>query len=108
MFECPHCGEPLDDDADSCPYCGSDAETGWNPDTDYYAVELPEDDDESDSGRQGIDPDSLPPTLGVVSVLVSIVLFAAAAFAAYSWGSLLPLFFLLFCGLFYVLGTRRS
>jgi hypothetical protein len=42
MDECPHCGEPLAEDAESCPHCGSDFETGWKPDTDYYAVELPE------------------------------------------------------------------
>jgi zinc ribbon protein len=46
---CPHCGEPLDDDATFCPHCGSDEETGWKPDTDYYAVELPEEDDEADA-----------------------------------------------------------
>ena len=44
MDECPHCGEPLEEEAESCPHCGSDFETGWKPDTDYYAVELPEDD----------------------------------------------------------------
>ena len=44
MDECPHCGEPLEEEAESCPQCGSDFETGWKPDTDYYAVELPEDD----------------------------------------------------------------
>src|SRR5262245_39596419 len=43
MDECPHCGEPIQASAESCPHCGSDFETGWKPDTDYYAVELPED-----------------------------------------------------------------
>ena len=43
MDECPHCGEPLPEKAESCPHCGSDFETGWKPDTDYYAVELPDD-----------------------------------------------------------------
>jgi hypothetical protein len=44
VHDCPHCGEPLEEGADSCPRCGSDDETGWNPDSDYYGVELPEDD----------------------------------------------------------------
>jgi hypothetical protein len=44
MDECPHCGEPLEDSAESCPHCGSDFETGWKSDLDYYSVELPEDD----------------------------------------------------------------
>jgi hypothetical protein len=47
MFECPHCGEPLPDNARACPYCGSDDETGWNPDREYLSVELPERDDEA-------------------------------------------------------------
>ena len=44
MDYCPHCGEKLGANASSCPHCGSDAETGWNPEADYYSVELPEDD----------------------------------------------------------------
>jgi hypothetical protein len=44
MEECPHCEEPLDEGAVSCPHCGSDSETGWNPDSEYYSVELPEED----------------------------------------------------------------
>jgi hypothetical protein len=52
MDECPHCGEPLKEDAECCPYCGSDFETGWKPDVDYYSVELPEDD--SDTSRRGV------------------------------------------------------
>ena len=46
MDECPHCGEPIEEDATFCRHCGSDEETGWSPDVDYYSVELPEDDDE--------------------------------------------------------------
>ncbi len=42
--ECPFCGEPIDSEAQVCPHCGSDAETGWNPDSDYESVEIPEDD----------------------------------------------------------------
>ncbi len=42
MFDCPHCGEPLAEEATFCRHCGSDAETGWSPDTDYHAVEIPE------------------------------------------------------------------
>ena len=43
MFPCPHCGEPLADDAVACRECGSDADTGWSDDIDYQSVELPED-----------------------------------------------------------------
>ena len=46
MFNCPVCGEPVRDDAQACPSCGSDDETGWDPDADDLSVELPEDEDE--------------------------------------------------------------
>jgi hypothetical protein len=52
MDDCPHCGEPLDDDASSCPHCGSDFETGWNPDAEYYGVELPEEDEPAPPGAR--------------------------------------------------------
>lgn len=42
MYPCPHCGEPLADNAVCCRECGSDLETGWNPDVDYYSVEIPD------------------------------------------------------------------
>ncbi|HVR75672.1 MAG TPA: zinc ribbon domain-containing protein [Planctomycetota bacterium] len=43
MEECPHCGEPIEEYAESCAHCGSDFETGWKPDVDYFSVDLPED-----------------------------------------------------------------
>ncbi len=42
MNVCPHCGNELPSNASCCRACGSDAETGWNPDIDYHSVELPE------------------------------------------------------------------
>lgn len=60
MDECPHCGEPIDEGAESCLHCGSDFETGWKPETDYYAVDLPE--DELETGLQY-------PASGAVSAL---------------------------------------
>lgn len=41
---CPHCGSPLSPRAVACRECGSDIETGWSDEIDYYSVELPEDD----------------------------------------------------------------
>ncbi len=43
MIPCPHCGEAISEDARSCRHCGSDSDTGWNDDQDYYSVELPDD-----------------------------------------------------------------
>ena len=54
MFICPNCGEPVRDDARACPHCGSDDETGWNPDADYLSVDIP------DHG-----PETAPPRAGV-------------------------------------------
>ena len=39
---CPHCGHPLSPRAVACRECGSDIETGWSEEIDYYSVELPE------------------------------------------------------------------
>jgi hypothetical protein len=50
MFDCPNCGEPLRENASFCRHCGSDPETGWNPDVDYYSLELPGDDEDLDHG----------------------------------------------------------
>ena len=88
MSVCPHCGEPLDEDAAACPHCGSDDETGWKPDADYYSVELPDDDLEAPgySEPQGRPrtPGSHPPAypewrweraLGMLLVVAAAALF---------------------------------
>jgi hypothetical protein len=78
MDECPHCGEPLAGDAESCPHCGSDFETGWKPDTDYYSVELPED-------EPAFSQDHAPaaPGIGWESFLWSLVV--AASILVFFW-----------------------
>ena len=53
MFICPHCGEPIPDDAQVCPFCGSDDETGWNPDAEYLSVELPEEEEGNEGQPSG-------------------------------------------------------
>ena len=87
MEECPHCGEPLEDSAESCPHCGSDFETGWKSDLDYYSVELPEDDP--------MLPQEFPPReaeipwetlVNLALVLASLVAFIWIAIVAYKSG----------------------
>ena len=105
MDECPHCGEPIDEDAESCRYCGSDFETGWKPDQDYYAVELPEDDlevvpgysrDSAAAGWQNLLGASLVAVTGIVflgaaaytyrgAVTAFAMLLAACLFVFYGW-----------------------
>jgi hypothetical protein len=74
MEECPHCGEPIDEEATFCHHCGSDASTGWKADTDYDAVELPED-EESEEPRE-------PPRRGFKSRLRA---FLGPALVAVAW-----------------------
>lgn len=91
MDYCPHCGEKLAADATACPHCGSDAETGWNPEAEYYSVELPEDDTyevhEESPVRSRVEGD-LP---GVVLLgLAALFLFVAMTRSASSeWESLI-------------------
>lgn len=54
MFICPNCGEPVADEAKACPACGSDEETGWNPDADSLSVDLPEDGEANEEPRDGV------------------------------------------------------
>jgi hypothetical protein len=95
MFECPNCGEPLEDGAESCPHCGSDEETGWNPDVDYYAVELPEDEEEETPPRGGEQPGGR--LAGYILLALAGAAFLAAGWLAYGWGALLALAFLAAC-----------
>ncbi len=73
--ECPFCGEPIDVDADFCPHCGSDAETGWNPDADYESLELPEDDE----------PAAEPPQPGPEEVRAQLSRMFGPALVAGTW-----------------------
>ena len=77
MFVCPHCGEEIEDDnAKSCPYCGSDDETGWREDVDYYAVDIPDwsEDDERPRRAGGNKLASKKMFLCVVALLAGLVM----------------------------------
>ncbi len=66
MDYCPHCGEEISPDAECCPHCGSDAETGWNPESEYYSVDLPEEEDYTPRNAQR--------SSGIIPVVVAAVL----------------------------------
>jgi hypothetical protein len=82
MNECPHCGESLDREAQSCPYCGSDFETGWNPDADYLSVDLPDDDDFPAELEAGPPPKEVSPDnfVGALSIVLAGLLFLSVTF----------------------------
>lgn len=46
---CPYCGEDIESDASSCKFCGSDEATGWSESTYMDGIDLPDDDDYTES-----------------------------------------------------------
>ena len=97
MFYCPNCHRAVPNvDAQSCPHCGSDAETGWKPDAEYDSIELPEDDDydlESTVYRHaGVDRTRL--LAGPVLMLVVLVLLGVGGYQHYRLGVVLPAAFI--------------
>ncbi|MEM7232222.1 MAG: zinc ribbon domain-containing protein [Planctomycetota bacterium] len=107
-YECPNCGEPVDEDATVCPHCGSDEETGWNPDVEYYAVELPEDDDFDFSSAGYPAHGQSRPVAGIVLLCVALMALGWAGFTAYGWGVLILFLVLGACAAFFQAGTRRG
>ena len=74
MDTCPHCGEHLREDVQACPHCGSDFETGWNPDREYYSLELPEDEPYTPEDE----PTGSATTIAWQTVFCMVVLLASA------------------------------
>ncbi len=92
MFDCPNCGEPVEDDATFCPHCGSDAETGWKPDVDYYSLELPGEDETDEEPPAYPDETTLRVRnlLGPGALVLCFVLFVSVGYRRYELWMLLP------------------
>jgi len=77
--ECPSCGEYVPLGARACPGCGADERTGWNDDTRYDGLDLPEDafDDASDTLRHQATQNT---PRRPIFVLVAILLLALMLF----------------------------
>jgi len=101
MDECPHCGEPIEQDATFCRHCGSDSETGWNPDADYYSVELPEGDEDEDVQERRHEP-SREEIREWITHLVgpALVAFAWLFFVVYGYSEFDPPLLVLIPGLY--------
>jgi hypothetical protein len=84
MFPCPHCGEPLPDGAESCPWCGADDETGWHPDADALGLDLPEGEDEEKEENRPPAPDG--PSTAFTWFLICVGAMGLVAIGG--WGSL--------------------
>ncbi len=75
-FPCAHCGEMIPEDATFCKHCGSDHETGWNPDVDYYSVDLPE-----QHGDEAREPSPVAKGARLVLVAVLVIILSVACVA---------------------------
>ncbi len=108
MDPCPHCGEPVAPHAEACPHCGSDFETGWNPDAEYYSVELPEFDDddvlEVGESRKEPAPVNIEPIVGSVLVAVSALGFVFITRAVENPTGMLAV--VLLCASYFVYSTQ--
>lgn len=67
---CPNCGEYVDKGAVACDSCGSCSETGWNEDSLYDGLELPE--EESLGPRRENRVLGTIVTLGLLALLVYV------------------------------------
>jgi len=117
-YHCPHCGEPVDENAQACPHCDSDQETGWKGDVDYYSVELPDDDDDWRGDGDGVkghawsSPDNAARSgrrgrIGSILLLTAALpLFMIVGYRAYGWAVLVPTLALL--GAFAFSAVRAS
>lgn len=97
MFFCPNCYEEIDNhEAQVCPHCGSDAETGWKSDADYHSIELPEDepfDLETPVYREDHTL-RLTGLIGPALVAFTLVLFVIVGYQGYRLGIVIPTLFL--------------
>ncbi|HSQ42946.1 MAG TPA: zinc ribbon domain-containing protein [Fibrobacteraceae bacterium] len=80
---CPNCGNPLKPGAISCPYCGSDEETGWknaalgvHPDVAPFS-----DEDYQDASQRefGNSPKDKPKSMPWKEIAVGVVILALVA-----------------------------
>lgn len=112
MFDCPNCGEPVSDNASFCSHCGSDAETGWKPDVDYYSIEIPDDpaleDEEFDSALDGPPPYpdesaiGLRNLLGPGVIVFCFALFVSVGYRRHDLWIILPAIFLMVMALVFL------
>lgn len=103
LLPCPHCGELVEEDAVACPHCGSDSETGWNPDVDYYSVELPEEGRERGAARRELRRGG---RLIILTAVITGLLFLFSLRGAGDAGSFLKVFLALLFGISLVVSVR--
>lgn len=109
MFDCPNCGESVQNDASFCAHCGSDAETGWRPDAEYQSLDLPdfEDNDYDPAPTYSEDvTQRLKNIVGPGAVVLCFVLFLSVGYKRYNLWIIPPSLLLMTMALAFLHGSR--
>ena len=72
---CPNCGEWVEAGATSCKACGSCPETGWNEDSVYDGLDLPDWEEEASSPKGGHKLQNALVTVVLVAALLYVFVF---------------------------------
>jgi len=86
--DCPNCSEEVPARAKSCPHCGATAEAGWNDESGYEGLDLPDDepfDYEGFREREFGTPNRRQPAARRIWPWVALVLAASILWVAWGW-----------------------
>ena len=84
---CPNCGAEVPPNANACPECGSDEETGWSEQARDDGLDLPDDNfdyDEFAKREFGEDKTPIPRGIHWFWWLIAVLLLVAVALAVLS------------------------
>jgi hypothetical protein len=81
--DCPNCGERVPRRVLSCPHCGASAEAGWNEDSRYDGLDLP--DEAFDRDDDAPVPFPRPRRSGLHPGWIAVAAALLAALTAWVW-----------------------
>ncbi len=82
--DCPNCGGEVRRNAMACPQCGATHEAGWNDDTAYDGLDLPDEAFEDDD-RPRVDPRKRARKPGLHPAWIAVAIALLAALTAWIW-----------------------